>query len=239
MPELSAARIRVVVCEDDDDLRDILLVGLPDFGMAAWGVSSAEALETFFAAREADILVLDLGLPGEDGFSAARRLRQERPALGILMLTARGQVEDRVRGLAGGADLYFVKPVDLRELAGAIKSLHRRLSQRPAAEAPVAPWRLDRAGSVVFSPSGTPISLTASEFRVLVRLMAEPGKTFKHDDLLGLLGWDADAGSKHRLEALVSRLRKKAKEACPGEAFPLRARHGEGYAFLSTSNLRA
>ena len=79
--------IQVAVCEDDDDLREILVSGLPHFGLRTFGVGSVEALDHLLAQREVDLLVLDIGLPGEDGFSAARRLRAERPGLGIAILT--------------------------------------------------------------------------------------------------------------------------------------------------------
>jgi two-component system, OmpR family, response regulator PhoP len=222
--------IRVAVCEDDEDLRDILLQGLGDQGLRVFGVPSAETLGTFLASAVVDILLLDIGLPGEDGYSVARRLHRDHPSLGIIMITARGGVDDRVRGLAGGADLYFVKPVELAELVAAIRSLHRRLVPAAASVAPGAEWQLDRIHSTLCSPGGARVPLVESERRLLAELAANPGGTLDKARLLASLGWD----SKHRVEALISRLRKKVALASPAEILPIRARHGDGYAFLAT-----
>ena len=236
MPEVSTEPIRIVVCEDEEDLRDILQEGLPDFGFTVFGVPSAEALTHFLAQQEADVLLLDIGLPGEDGYSVAKRLRKERPGLGIIMLTAKGQVDDRVRGLVGGADLYFVKPVDLRELAAAISSLHRRVAR--TIPEPPRTWHLDSVQSTLYAPSGRSSKLTTSEFCLLSVLMASPGSTVERADLLRSLGWLPEATSTHRLTALINRLRTKVHQDCPDEALPLQARHGSGYAFLASSDLQ-
>lgn len=237
MPIDPQDRIRIVVCEDDEDLRDILLEGLPHFGFEVFGVPSAEALERFLAAREADVLLLDIGLPGEDGFSAARRLRTSHPGLGIIMLTARGVVEDRIRGLSLGADLYFVKPVDLRELAAGIASLQRRLAAGgPAAED--APWQLEPLASRLRTPAGRLVRLAAGELKALARLMEAPGTVVSREALLEVLGWSPASASGHRLEALLSRLRSKVQASDPSVPLPLEARRGSGYAFFGRAFTR-
>ncbi len=120
-------RIPIVICEDDEELRRILVVGLRYFGIDACGVGDGVALDTALAADRATVVVLDIGLPGEDGLSIARRLSASSSSLmGIILLTARGSMEDRTQGICSGADAYFVKPVDLRELASAVQNLHRR-----------------------------------------------------------------------------------------------------------------
>ena len=235
MAEGQGERIRVVVCEDDDDLRNILLEGLPAEQMVSVGMPSAEALFRHLAEARADILLLDLGLPGEDGLSAGRRVRQEFPQMGIVILTARGEMEDRIRGLAGGADQYFVKPVDLRELAITIRNLHARLkgghSREPAA------WTLDRVACSLGGPDGSRIPLGRMEFLIVKALMTTPGQTVRRSELLALLDWEEDAGSSHRLGAVVSRLRQKVREACPTYELPMKSRHGSGYAFLAPGTI--
>lgn len=227
--------IRIVACEDDEDLRDVLMTGLSSFGFAVDGVSSAEALDTWLTQHTADILLLDIGLPKEDGFSVAARLCKQHPELGIIIITAKGEVKDRVQGMIGGADLYFVKPVDLRELTAAIHSLFRRITTSSTGPRPSHTWRLNALRFDLQAPSGTPIDLTENELRVLSLLMAEPGKIFERDALMQSLGWIPDTYGEHRLEALISRLRKKVKLNCPEEPLPLKARHGSGYVFLATS----
>lgn len=223
--------IPVAVCEDDDDLRSILASGLLHFGFCVYGVSRAESLDPLLANRDISLLILDLGLPGEDGLSVAQRLRHERPDIGIVMLTARGMLEERVRGLSMGADLYFVKPVDLSELSAALLSLHRRIIHKP--EAASRCWRLKKRMATLETPMGSSVPLTAPELVLLDRFLANPGITIDRQDLCSALDWESDERADHRLEALISRLRKKVVEASPGEPLPIKARHSLGYAFLS------
>ena len=225
----SSAPIQVAVCEDNDALRDILVSVLPKFGLRVFGVGSAEALDRLLQERPVDIVVLDLGLPGEDGLSAAARLRREHPNLGIVMLTARALLEDRIRGLNQGADLYFVKPVDMAELAAALTSLHRRVVQLKAR--PHQPWKLARGRGVLEAPTGTAISLTESERLILARLLQSPGLPVDRDELVRALAWPDDAKVYQRLASSISRLRAKVVAAVPEEAFPLRTIHGTGYVF--------
>ena len=221
--------IQVAVCEDNDALRDILVTLLPKFGHRVFGVGSSEALDRLLEERTVDIVVLDVGLPGEDGFSTAARLRQERPHLGIVMLTARVQTEDRIRGMNQGADLYFTKPVDMAELAAALGSLHRRLAQQH----PQRPrtWRLSAGRGVLESPSGTALDLTENERIILGRLLAEPGAPVDRADLIRALSWPEGDRAYQRLASTISRLRTKAAASAPEDAFPLRTLHGTGYAF--------
>jgi len=208
-------------------MRDYLVTGLEGFGLAARGVANGPDLDAALEAGEPRIVILDVGLPGEDGFSIAGRLRRDRPRLGIIMLTARDGLEDRIKGLDGGADLYFAKPVDLRELASAIGSLHRRLGGDP----PRA-WRLDRPASRLHTPAGAVVDLTDLELRFLTPLLDRPGKVVERDDLCLALEQRPDVYAMRRMETLVSRLRGKVLRQCPLEPLPVKARHGRGYVFL-------
>ena len=228
---IDSALIPVAVCEDDGDLMDILAAGLPHFGFRVFGVPNAERLDALLSNREIDLLILDLGLPGEDGYSVANRLRRERPGLGVAMLTARGSLEERIRGLTLGADLYFVKPVDLGELAVALGNLHRRVTQ--GRSMPARPWLLHKRKAVLGSPTGRMVALTYNEVVLLDQLMAQPGAILERQKLCGALGWPPDDRSDHRLETLISRLRRKVGAASPEDPLPIKVRHGQGYAFLA------
>lgn len=115
---------RVAVVEDDDDLRDNMLYFLKAYGYPAWGAESGEALFRRLETDAVDVLVLDVGLPGEDGFAVARRAAQCR-SMAVIILSGRDSENDRINGLNNGADLYFVKPVDLREIIASIDKLCR------------------------------------------------------------------------------------------------------------------
>jgi len=212
-------------------MRDYLVAGLEHFGISTTGVADGAALNAHLANHPADIVILDIGLPGEDGLAIAARLRQERPRLGIIMLTVRDHTDDRVQGLDSGADLYFAKPIDLRELASAVGSLHRRLGlPRPAA--PPARWRLDSLHSTLITPAAIAIALTDNELRFLTPLLEQPGEVVERDTLSQALDQIPDVYSMRRMETMLSRLRAKVQRASPEEPLPVRARHGRGYAFL-------
>jgi DNA-binding response OmpR family regulator len=226
-------KARVYACEDSALMREYIVCGLAHFGISILDVPNGWALDQAMDEQEPDIVILDIGLPGEDGYSIAARLRRERPQVGIIMLTARDQIDDRVKGLDCGADVYFAKPVDMRELASAIGSLHRRLSV-------LAPqgdhWRLDAMKSCLVTPTGIPVDLTDNELRFLIPLLRRPGLVVDREDLLQALDQKSDIYAMRRLETMVSRLRAKVQKASPGEPLPVRARHGRGYAFLSEAD---
>lgn len=223
-----AAPIRILICEDHTDIREILCLGLEKLGFQTAAVPDGTALESTLAAFAPRVLLLDLSLPGEDGLSIAQRIRQTHPALGLVMLTARGQLTERVEGFACGADLYFVKPVDLVELATAIRNLVARLPPPPAEK----PWTLRHARSCLVTPGSVEVALSLNELRLLESLFERPGEPVSRTDILRQLGVAPHPEAEHRIEALASRLRKKVALRAPGEPLPLTPRHGEGYAFL-------
>jgi DNA-binding response OmpR family regulator len=227
--------MRVVACEDQPVMREYLRSGLARLGIDCAGVCDGPELDAHLASHAVDIVILDIGLPGEDGYSIATRLREVRPQLGIVMLTARDQTQDRVQGLDCGADLYFAKPVDIRELASALGSLQRRLNlNRPAPPQ----WRLDLIRSRLIAPSGVEVALTDNEFRFLGPLLAQPGAVIDRDALCLGLHQSTDVYAMRRMETMLSRLRAKVLRDCPGEPLPVRARHGRGYAFLAEAEER-
>ncbi len=237
-PAAPTKAIRVVACEDQPLMREYLVSGLTRLGIQVVGVPDGPSLNAHLAEEPADMVLLDVGLPGEDGYSIASRLRMDRPGLGIIMLTARDRTDDKVLGLDSGADLYFAKPVDLRELASAIGSLHRRLSTLQP-EVAVPRWRLDVLHSALITPQGVAVSLTDNELRFLTPLFEHPGEVVDRDLLSAALEQIPDIYAMRRMETMLSRLRSKVQRSSPDEALPVRARHGRGYAFLSeTEDLR-
>ncbi|MGI9211733.1 MAG: response regulator transcription factor [Methylococcaceae bacterium] len=123
--------LNIIVVEDHDDLREITIEALCVLNHRVKGVASAEMLDEVLEKNDTDILVLDLNLPGEDGISLSRRIRAAQPTIGIIMVTVREQIRDRIEGYGSGADLYLTKPTSIEELQAAIKALARRLPGHP------------------------------------------------------------------------------------------------------------
>ena len=130
----------MLACEDDPVFRALLTFSFQKLGLPLFLVEDGTALDAVLESVSPDIFLLDVGLPGENGLSIARRIRRRHPRLGIVMITGRGQLEDRLQGFREGADLYFVKPVDMRELEAAIRNLHRRLRPPPRGSVPTSRW---------------------------------------------------------------------------------------------------
>ena len=127
-----ATHLNIVVVEDNDDLREAIVEVLSALGHRVLGLTCAEELGDEGAQAVIDLLVVDLNLPGEDGVSLTRRLRQIQSGLCILMMTARDTVRDKVSGYEAGADMYLTKPVSIEELTAAVQSLEQGLNATPA-----------------------------------------------------------------------------------------------------------
>ncbi len=238
-PLSSLESIPLAICEDDRELCEILQAGLIHFGIQVLAAAEGRALDLLLAEHHPAVVVLDIGLPGEDGLSIARRLRaKEGPPLGLIMLTARGALEDRLAALKEGVDAYFVKPVDLRELALAIRNLHRRLTQPLQAEPAPGSYSLDATHSTLRLPSGEQVSLSATELRLLQVLALNPGEVVQRSALLHNLQQPVDAPAMQRLEAHISRLRGKVRQQEGAAPLPLQACHGIGYSFLAPLQLQ-
>jgi len=234
------SRIPLIICEDDLELRAILVAGLAHFGIDTRGVGDGVALAAAIEEQRPSVIVLDIGLPGEDGRSIARRLSSANgPALGIILLTARGALEDRIDGMKAGADAYFVKPVDLRELACAVQNLHRRVCPPVDPVSPEGAYSLDALHSTLALPTGERIPLTATELRVLQLLALNPGEVVERADLLRNLHQPVDPPAMQRLETHISRLRGKIRQIQGAEPLPIQASHGIGYTFLAPLRLQS
>jgi DNA-binding response OmpR family regulator len=221
--------MNIVAVEDEVALREEIVFHLQRDGHSVTGVGSAAALYRHLAIAPVDLIVLDLGLPDEDGLSVAAHVRAL--GCGLVMLTARSAMEDRIRGLQQGADAYLAKPVDFGLLLATIASVFRRLGAAPVAPVPFAEWRLDRANWRLHSPDGQAIPLTAKEASLLKMLFVAPGVAVDRRILMRSLQAGADDFDARRLEALVSRLRHKVLHHTPLQ-LPVKTVHGIGYAFV-------
>ena len=230
---------RVLVIEDDDDLRDTLLRYLNGVGLSARGVASAEEVDAELARQDFDAVVCDVNLPGEDGFAVLARLRA-RSAMRIVMLTARGIAKDRLQGLSLGADYYLVKPVNLRELEMVLHNLLQRSLEAPgsqgAAAAPAtangtaSPWRYHSANWLLHAPEGGFVQLSSAEARLVHSLAQRPQEVVDRNTLLTAMGRPGLEAYERNLDVTVSRLRRKTEQAC-GHKVPIVAVRGEGYSF--------
>jgi two-component system phosphate regulon response regulator OmpR len=228
---------KILVVDDDARLRDLLHRYLAEQGFAVRAVADAREMDKWLARESADLLVLDLMLPGEDGLAICRRLRATGNALPIVMLTARGDEVDRIVGLEMGADDYLPKPFNPRELLARIHAvLRRRPSAVPGAPAqdggPVA------FGEFVFDPvtrrlnrGGEALSLTSGEFSLLKVLVEHPRQPLSRDRLLQLARGREPEAFDRSVDVLVSRLRRLV-ESDPARPRYIQTVWGFGYVFV-------
>lgn len=203
-PPVSSVHIAVV--EDNDTLRELLVSYLAQPGRHIHAADCGEQLDELLEKYPLHIVVLDLNLPYEDGFSIARRLRRSHPQIKIAMLTARVRGADRTGGYEAGADVYLTKPTNVTELDAVI----RNLSSRMDAPAPLNSFQLNRKAQVLTSPLHKQLVLTAAECSILVQLALATEEGVATDRMLGRLSSEARSElTRENLTVLISRLRSK------------------------------
>jgi two-component system, OmpR family, response regulator len=201
----------VLVVEDEQAIAELVRAYLRRDGFdVVWARSGEQALEEL-ARHPVRLVVLDIGLPGIDGFEVCRRLRG-RTGVPILMLSARDDEVDRVAGLEAGADDYVVKPFSPRELVARVKAILRRAPDAGAvrhdATLTAADVELDHASRTV-TVAGEPVELTSREFDLLAALLAHPGVVLSRDRLLELAWQGEFAGGTRTVDVHVAQLRRK------------------------------
>jgi two-component system OmpR family response regulator len=210
--------LHLAVVDDEVEITRLLAGYLMNHGFRVTQLHDGAALMALMPVDPPSLVLLDLGLPGEDGFSIARRLR-EHWRCGLVIVTGRGDSVDKVVGLEVGADDYVTKPFDLRELLARIKAVLRRLSAEPKPERgsafPVrdryrfAQWELDVAARQLASVDGRAVSLTSGEFDLLKALVENAGRVLSRDFLLERTRGREAAPFDRTIDVQIGRLRKK------------------------------
>lgn len=225
---------RIVVVEDDCDLRDLLTNVLGSYGYAVSAYASGEdALE---AARRCapDLFIVDLGLPDIDGMTLVREFR-DNIRYGVIILSGRGGVSDKVLGLELGADDYVAKPFEPRELVARVKSVLRRndILQRSTqndqkAKLRFGRWIFDIGRLSLKSESGHEEALTAAEASLLLTLLKAPNRVLSRDQLQSSDLWSDDSGFERSVDVRISRIRKKIEDD-PKTPRLIKTVYGAGY----------
>jgi DNA-binding response OmpR family regulator len=228
--------ISVLVVEDEPSLRADLVDYLTLKGLKARGAASGAAFRTAVAAEPPQIVILDVGLPDADGFELAEEIRRTAD-LGIIMLTALAEPEDRVRGFEAGADIYLMKQATLREIEAAVLSLARRLSSGASTGSEQTglreAWSLDREGWWLTAPDGSTTRLTATEFAFLDLVLERAGEPISRDELVRQIARPIPHWDSRHLDSIISRLRRKVQTES-GRALPVKMIYGKGYAFTAS-----
>jgi DNA-binding response OmpR family regulator len=224
----------VAIVEDEVVLREELAFQLRHHGFTVEAFETAAQLYRYLSVSRNIIAVLDIGLDGEDGLSICRHLRSHDSQIGIVFVTARGLHEDKLIGLAAGADVYLAKPIDVAELV-----LHlNRLSQRTvsSAEEQASEWMLHAHDWTLTSPSGITLTLTAKEHQLLRLLIQAHGEIVLKRDVIEHIFGARSINGDERIDVMLSRLRSKSREVL-GEQIPLKTAHGTGYAFGAAASI--
>jgi two-component system OmpR family response regulator len=214
----------LLIVEDDGSLAAGLARALGLEGYVVEHLDAGEAALLRIAQTSFDLVVLDIGLPGIDGFEVLRRMRLSGHAMPVLVLTARDAVGDRVHGLDLGADDYMTKPFALPELAARVRALIRRGQAGVGPRTTHGPLEIDRAGRRAFL-SGSPLDLAAREWAVLQILLEKVEKVVSKESFIeSLTNWEEDLSS-NAIEVYISRLRAKLEPA----GIRIRTVRGFGY----------
>ncbi|WP_346309138.1 response regulator transcription factor [Limnohabitans sp.] len=221
-------QLNIVLVEDHDILRHMVKQALEEAGHQVVALSCAEELEDEAHGLPVDVFLIDLNLPGEDGLSLTERVRSAYPLAGLIVVTARSSLKDKLEGYARGADLYLSKPVEVPELCAAVAALGRRrqrvgelLEQHPGLTLSQQQMSLSKNGHKA-------VSLSAAETAILITLARAPGQRAAYWQIAETLGLDPQTYAKASLEVRIVRLRKKLLEA-GAETGCIEAVRGHGY----------
>lgn len=226
---------RIVIVEDDPDIRRMVVDYLSAQQFAAVGVGDGPAMRRVLAEGLADLVILDLNLPGESGLTLIEELRRDS-AVPVIVLTGSGEVVDKVVGLEMGADDYVTKPFELRELLARVRSVLRRAAPQVVGERGgtyvFADWRLNPTTRSLVSPEGAPIDLTTTEFNLLAVFVDNANKVLSRDRLLDLVHGRSAGPFDRSIDVQVGRLRRKI-ETDPKSPQLIKTVRGAGYLFAA------
>jgi DNA-binding response OmpR family regulator len=212
--------MKVLIADDDADLRDLIAFTLTQAGYLVIKAADGNAAVRSFAEESADLVVLDINMPGLSGFQVCEAIRA-RSRVPVMMLTVRGEEEDLVRALGLGADDYLTKPFSPRTLLARIQALMRRAGMESTNVLEAGRVALDPEEHTVRIAQGEPVRLTKLELRLLQMLLANAGHTVSSDRLLVQVWGHRSGGDRQLLKQLVHRLRQKI-EADPAAPVLLR-----------------
>lgn len=242
--EEMSAKAHIIVVDDEPDLREMVGEYLTEQGFDVSLAQSGKELRAIMAKRLANLVVLDINMPGEDGLTLARYLR-EHYTTGIIMLTAAGEVLDRIVGLEIGADDYVAKPFDPRELLARIKSVLRRMPQESGKEEPetarsanavrIGKCILNLEAHTLHVLSGEEVPITSMEFDLLKAFATHPNRVLTRDQLLNMAhnrDWDPFDRS---IDIRINRIRRKI-EYDPAKPQAIKTVRGAGYIFKPSSD---
>jgi len=223
----------LLVVEDDEDLRALIAKYLVDHGFKVALAGDGKEMDKVLASEKVDLVVLDVNLPGEDGFSICLRLRNAGSPP-VVMVTSRGEDTDRILGIEFGADDYLVKPFIPRELLARIGAVLRRSMPEQGADEAIqkylfAGFILDVFARRLFGPSGARVILTSAEFEMLLTLCKRPGQVFSRDQL------KSAATTDRSVDITISRIRQKI-EKDPRNPVMIQTVRSAGYVFTTKVN---
>jgi DNA-binding response OmpR family regulator len=233
---------RIAIVEDEPDLRDAVAEYLGANGYQVQTAATAGEMRELVKTQAFDLAILDIAMPGEDGLSLGRWLRQQAP-MGLIYATAAGSAIDRIVGLELGADDYVVKPYELRELLARVRSVLRRVprpSEMPAVGSkPAEPerrivsfgeFKADLDGRLVTGRGGSILDLAKSEFDVLEVFLTRSNRLLSRSTIAEAIGFEEEPETSRALDIRIMRLRKKIEDDPSNPKF-LRTVRGEGYIF--------
>lgn len=238
LSETPSRRARVLVVEDEADLREAIVSYLALEACVAAGVGTLAQAQAWCLHNAFDVLVLDLGLPDGDGLAWLEQsgLLGSR---GVLILSARGAPPQRLAGLRAGADAYLVKPVPLEELALQIQRLYARIGTAgtPPPHAPQASaWQLNSKTWVLTAPNGRGLPLKHAERQLLQALMSPAGEVLSKERIIESQGADPERFDYRRIETLIRRLRLRCRDSL-GVELPIQTIYGRGLAFTEPADV--
>ena len=234
---------RILVVDDDHELRDTIREYFEVCGFAVYAVADGEGMRKVVAQSPVDVVIMDLNLPGDDGLALTRELRSTSRGIGIVMLTAADQTIDRIVGLEMGADDYVSKPCDMREVLARVKSVLRRIrAQPPEANVvqvnsdmiPMGDCMLDLGAHQLYGKDGAIVPVTAMEFDLLKAFALHPNRVLSRSYLLEQAHHRELDVFERSIDLRIARIRRKI-EANSTRPQVLKTVRGAGYIFVSGS----
>ena len=226
----------ILIAEDEDAIRDFVVINLKRAGYNVTDVNNGlDAVAVYDSAPEPfDVVILDVMMPGLDGFSVCKKLRERSNSLGIVMLTAKSQEMDKVNGLMLGADDYITKPFSPSELTARVDAIYRRVSmaapQKPSNEIVSGPFTLN-VKSRVINKNGAPLDLTQVEFQIMELFIKNPETALERGQILDAVWGENYVGDVKIVDVNIRRLRMKVEDE-PSEPRHITTMWGLGYKWM-------